>query len=131
MQQPEIVQEQKENIVVKASVEVKAENMAKHEVKENPFVIKDDTKNEDKSFVDTTVDTNTLDEMSLETEDLLKNHPWSMAMDQHLHKALEVNLDVLVDDALLETILKNEERNVNENIGHIGTQNYDIDMKII
>ena len=104
--------------------------MINREVKENPFIIKDDTKNEDKSLENKTVDTNILDDISLEMEDLLENNPRAMAMNQHLDKDLELDLHGFVDDALLESILKNEERNVKEKTENIRSQNYEID-KII
>ena len=50
-----------------------------------------------------------------------------MAMDKYLDKDLEDNLDVLVDDALFETIFKDEERNVRGDKENNGTQTYDID----
>eukprot|EP00092_Neocalanus_flemingeri_P024863 GFUD01026959.1.p1 GENE.GFUD01026959.1~~GFUD01026959.1.p1 ORF type:complete len:871 (+),score=185.18 GFUD01026959.1:91-2703(+) len=77
---------------------------------------------ENENMTNSTVHMNSIDE----TEDLLENSPWILAMDKYLDKVSEGNLDDLVDDVLLETLVEVEAGNGKENNE---TPNYDIDTK--
>ena len=130
MQQPDIIQEPKTNIVIQDSPEVKMKAIFKQEDNEMRVIKKEDTfssKNEIKSPINTSTSTNNPNKIFLETEDLLENSAWAMAMDKYLDKDLELNLDVFIDDALRESKATDEDRNETYKDENSGTKNYDID----
>ena len=43
-----------------------------------------------------------VDEIVLEAEDMIDDSPWALATDKYLDKSLDIDLDVLLEDALLE-----------------------------
>eukprot|EP00092_Neocalanus_flemingeri_P012947 GFUD01013946.1.p1 GENE.GFUD01013946.1~~GFUD01013946.1.p1 ORF type:complete len:796 (+),score=184.42 GFUD01013946.1:66-2453(+) len=59
-----------------------------------------------------------------ETEDLMENTPWRLAMDRYLKKSSAGNLDALVENVLLDTLVEVEAGNAKEKEENQVTINY-------
>ena len=59
-------------------------------------------KDESTTPVKKTKTVDNLDEMILEADNVIENSPWAMAMVKHLDNELDIDLDLLLEDALLE-----------------------------
>ena len=87
-------------------------NVRKHHIasKEIPIIKKENItlKKEDALLLANDAGSGDLDEIILEANDLLENSPWALAMDRYLAKDLNIDLDILLDEALLENSVKKE-----------------------
>ena len=118
----EINIEEADNTVAEDCIEVESKDIIKHEAKKEKVFIKAErfpTKNESANSVNSIEGINNLPE----TDDLLTNTPWAMAMNKHLDKSSAGNLDAFVDNVLLGTIVEVEAGNLKENEDKI----FDID----
>ena len=83
--------------------------------KENVPLKKEDTlpfeNDEDNVVID---DIDEIDEIIIEEID---KSPWALAMDKYLDKDLNINLDVLLDEALIEIPDKKERVDINDDVG--------------
>ena len=52
-----------------------------------------------------------IDDIILEANDLIDNSPWALAMDKYLDKELNIDLDLLLDEALEENPVRKEKEN--------------------
>ena len=104
---PDVNQEQREDVVnnVVDNINNDPVDMVQPKVQEtSPLNRMDESKTPFKK----TETVENLDEMILEADNLIENSPWAMAMEKHLDNEFDIDLDLLLEDALLE-IPKNKE----------------------
>jgi hypothetical protein len=103
---PLVNQEHREHVQTSDINDCVNVDIVKQETQEKS-VIKRDDGSKDKESKDVN-----LDEISLEADNVIENTPWSMAMDKYLGKDLDIDLDLLLEDALLENTIKQEEEDL-------------------
>merc|ERR1739838_1277802 len=63
---------------------------------------------EDESITEKEEECENIDNIILESNDLIDNSPWALAMDKYLDKDLNIDLDLLLDEALFENPVTKE-----------------------
>ena len=87
-----------------------------NEVQESSLMKKNILVNEDKLITEKEEGCESIDEIILESNDLIDNSPWALAMDKYLDKDLDIDLDLLLDEALFENpVTKEKESSMGKN----------------